>query len=161
MDGPVFSGASQVTCRLELEASVTVGDDGADGGSSTSVTLIVTPTVDVPPLPSRALTVTEYLDFSSWSSSALVRTCPLPESMSNEVASAPSSSYVSGSSSGSLASTGLPIGSPGPVFSATLNVREPPENPGFLLATSGFGDPVPEREYSLVPSSFFARTRTS
>ena len=92
MGGPVLSGATQLTWTLVLDTAVTVGDSGVDGGSTRSVTLIVTPAVDVPPLPSRALTVTEYLDFSSWFSAALVRIWPLPLSISNEAASVPSSS---------------------------------------------------------------------
>ena len=36
-----------------------------------------------------------------------------------------------------------------------------PENVGFLLATSGFGVPVPDRDQSLVPSALLARTCTS
>ena len=32
---------------------------------------------------------------------------------------------------------------------------------GGLLATSGFGVPVPERDQSLVPSALFARTCTA
>ena len=58
---PVLSGAVQITDRLSLlpVTGVTVGAPGADGGSSTSVTLIVTASVSVPPFPSSALTVTE------------------------------------------------------------------------------------------------------
>ena len=44
--------------------AVTGGAPGAAGGSSTSLTLIATAMVSVPPLPSSALTVTE-----SWTSS--------------------------------------------------------------------------------------------
>ena len=65
MGGPVFSGASHVTWRLVLEAGVIVGTSGFAGGSFTSVTVIVTPAVELPPLVSVAFTVTEYLDFSS------------------------------------------------------------------------------------------------
>ena len=60
MGGPVFSGASQLNCKLVLDSAVTAGANGVSGASSlTSVTLIVTLTASVPPLPSRALTATE------------------------------------------------------------------------------------------------------
>ena len=57
---PALAGAVQVTLRLvvEPEAAVTVGADGATGGSSTSVSVIVTVATAVPPLPSSAVTVT-------------------------------------------------------------------------------------------------------
>ena len=58
----------------------------------TSVTLIVTLTASVPPLPSLTLTATEYLDFSSKFSAAFVCIWPalLVTMMSNESASTPS-----------------------------------------------------------------------
>ena len=156
----MFSGSSQLTCRLVLDTAVTVGANGVSGGSAMSVTLIVTLTVALPPLVSVALTVTECLDFSSWFRSALARICPLPGSMSNDLASAPSSVWVTGSKSGSTAVTGLPIGSPALAFSVISNERVPAENIGFWLATSGFGDPVPDRDHSPVISPLFARTST-
>ena len=60
MAGPVFSGAVQVTSRLVLDPAVAVteGANGRPGGSSTSVRVIVTVMVSVPPLPSSALTMT-------------------------------------------------------------------------------------------------------
>ena len=45
MSEPVFVGSSQLTVTLLVEAPVTDGAAGASGGSSTSVTLIVTPWV--------------------------------------------------------------------------------------------------------------------
>ena len=57
---PALAGALQLTSRLSvvLAVAVTVGTPGAAGGSSSSVTLMVTATVSLPPLPSSALTVT-------------------------------------------------------------------------------------------------------
>ena len=81
--------------------------------------------------------------------------------MSNEAASIPSRMYVSTSPSGSRAAMRLPTSLLGGVFSATVNVSAPLENAGFLFATSGFGDPVPERDQSLWTSSLSARTCTS
>ena len=57
MAGPVLSGTLQVTFRLLGEATDTVGAAGLPGGSSTSVTLMTTPMLSVPPLPSSTLTV--------------------------------------------------------------------------------------------------------
>ena len=61
MSGPVFAGAVQVTIRLLFDPGLadTEGGAGTPGGSSTSVTVIVTAMVSVPSLPSSALTVTE------------------------------------------------------------------------------------------------------
>ena len=60
MGGPVFPGSSQLTCSLVLDTAVTVGANGVSGASpSTSVTLIVTLTASLPPLPSVTRTVTE------------------------------------------------------------------------------------------------------
>ena len=60
MGGPGLLGASQLTCRLVLEAAVTVGAVGVSGASpSTSVTLMVMLTASLPPLPSITRTVTE------------------------------------------------------------------------------------------------------
>ena len=60
MGGPSFAGSSQFTWMLVLEIAVTTGANGVSGASSlTSVTLIVTLTASVPPLPSRTLTATE------------------------------------------------------------------------------------------------------
>ena len=66
--GPVFVGATQATFRLVVDPAVgdTVGAAGMPGGSSTSVTVIVTVMVSVPPLPSSALTVTVWVDLASW-----------------------------------------------------------------------------------------------
>ena len=60
MAGPVFVGAVQLTSRLVLDPAVAVteGAAGRPGGSFTSVTVIVTVTVSVPPLLSSALTMT-------------------------------------------------------------------------------------------------------
>ena len=60
MAGPVFDGAVQVTSRLVLDPTVadTEGTAGRPGGSFTSVTVIVTVTVAVPPAPSEAVTMT-------------------------------------------------------------------------------------------------------
>ena len=59
MAGPVFVGAVQLTSRLVVDPpSVTEGAAGTPGGSFTSVTVIVTVTVSVPPLLSSALTMT-------------------------------------------------------------------------------------------------------
>ena len=56
--GAVLDDAAHLTSRLVVDPAV--GDTvGAAGGSSTSVTLIVTAMVSVPPLLSSALTVTE------------------------------------------------------------------------------------------------------
>ena len=86
----MFSGAIQRTDRLVALPS-TVGASGARGGSSTSVAFTVTSIVAVPPSPSSAFTVNVWLAFDSWSRSALVRSCPVLESMPNEPASGPSS----------------------------------------------------------------------
>ena len=66
---PLLSGAVQVTSRLSVvpETAETVGSAGAEGGSSTSAMSMVTAMVSVPPLPSSALTVTEYSACDSWS----------------------------------------------------------------------------------------------
>ena len=53
---PVVLGAVQLTLTLEVDAPDTVGAPGASGGSSTSLTLIVTPCV-VESVPSLAVTV--------------------------------------------------------------------------------------------------------
>ena len=68
MAGPVFVGAVQLTSRLVFDPAVadTVGAAGMPGGSSTSVTVIVTVMVSVPPLPSSALTMTVWVDLASW-----------------------------------------------------------------------------------------------
>ena len=60
MAGPVFVGAVQVTSRLVVDPAVATprAPPGCPGGSFTSVTVIVTVTVSVPPLPSSALTMT-------------------------------------------------------------------------------------------------------
>ena len=60
MAGPVFDGAAQLASRLVLDPAVAVteGAAGTPGGSFTSVTVIVTVTVSVPPLLSSALTMT-------------------------------------------------------------------------------------------------------
>ena len=56
---PVFAGAVQETSRLVVEAAETRGRAGAAGGSATSVRVMVTATVSLPPLPSSTLMVTE------------------------------------------------------------------------------------------------------
>ena len=58
MAGPVFSGAVQLTCTLSAAIPLTVGASGVSGGSSTSVTVIVTGTVALWPLGVCAVTVT-------------------------------------------------------------------------------------------------------
>ena len=60
MEGPVFAGASQPTVRLVVLPGVahTEGAAGRPGASFTSVTVIVTVTVALPPLPSTTLTIT-------------------------------------------------------------------------------------------------------
>ena len=57
---PVFRGAFQVTSRLQPVSfvAVTLGAPGADGGSSTSVTLMVTSIEALPPARSSAFTLT-------------------------------------------------------------------------------------------------------
>ena len=62
MAGPVFSGAFQLTVRLlcpSVSAASTVGASGFPGASFTSVTVMVTMMVSVPPLPSLTVTLTE------------------------------------------------------------------------------------------------------
>ena len=54
---PALVGAVQLTLTLLEDAPVTVGAPGASGGSSSSVTLIVTPCVAVALLLSVAVTV--------------------------------------------------------------------------------------------------------
>ena len=58
---PVSVGAVQLIDRLDGEPVIplTEGAAGAEGGSSTSVMVIVTVADAVPPLPSEAVTVTE------------------------------------------------------------------------------------------------------
>ena len=60
ISGPVFVGASHSTMRRSGKpvTAATVGANGRPGASSTSVTVIVTVTVSVPPFPSSALTTT-------------------------------------------------------------------------------------------------------
>ena len=60
MSGPVFTGASHSTLRTVSNPpiAITEGAAGCPGGSVTSVTVIVTVTVAVPPLVSSALTMT-------------------------------------------------------------------------------------------------------
>ena len=60
MGGPWLSGASQLAWTLVLDSAVTVGANGVSGASVlSSVTLIVTLTASLPPLPSLTLTATE------------------------------------------------------------------------------------------------------
>ena len=61
MSGPVFDGAVQFTDRLVglPSTAVTEGAAGRPGGSSTSVMVMVTARVSVPPLSSSAFSVTE------------------------------------------------------------------------------------------------------
>ena len=90
---PAFAGAVQFTFTLERDAAVTVGAPGASGGSSTSVTLIVTSCEDEF-VPSLAITVTVQFVRLSWFRSGPPCTviAPLPLSMSKKNASeAPSS----------------------------------------------------------------------
>ena len=54
----MFAGASHFTTTLVGVESPKVGASGAPGGSSTSVSVIVTSMQSLPPLPSLAVTVT-------------------------------------------------------------------------------------------------------
>ena len=58
---PVLDGAVQLTSNSVVESAValTVGAAGAEGGSASSVTLMVTATVSLPPFPSSTFTLTE------------------------------------------------------------------------------------------------------
>ena len=60
MSGPVLSGAAQLTVRLVVDPAVpdTEGAAGRPGASFTSVMVIVTVIVSVPPLLSSALMTT-------------------------------------------------------------------------------------------------------
>ena len=62
MGGPVLRGSFHVTSRLQPESFVgaTLGAAGFIGGSSISVTAIVTATKALPPSLSAALTLTLY-----------------------------------------------------------------------------------------------------
>ena len=63
---PVFGGADHSTTRLvPPSVSVTRGNLGASGGSSTSWTPMVTRMLSVPPLPSETVMVTSWLVFAS------------------------------------------------------------------------------------------------
>ena len=57
---PALAGAVQLTLRLVVEpaVAVTFGADGAAGGSSASVSAIITVVTAVPPLLSSAVTAT-------------------------------------------------------------------------------------------------------
>ena len=127
------------------------------------VTVIVTVTASLPPLPSVTRTVTEYLDFSSWFSSATVRIWPPSpvDTISNAPASGPSRLYRSGSPSWSVAVIRAPTSVFAGVFSATLSERDPPEKAGFLFAVSRFGAPDPGVDQRPVPSALCAATRTT
>ena len=137
--GPVVAGGDQLTSRLvvEPEVALTVGASGAEGFSSTSVTLIVTVAV-AESVPSDAVTSTSKL-FLGPSKFRRVRTptviWPLDESMSKLDASAPPSVYVSGSMLASVAVTAAPTLLPAGVFSATERVTVPLAKDGTLLTT--------------------------
>ena len=155
MGGPVFSGASQLTCRLVLDTAVTVGANGVSGGSLTSVTLIVTSdrvgSAPAVPHPHRHRVARLLLVVQRRARPYL----PAPTStmMSNESRPSLPGCRSACRRRGRGPRRRLPTSVPGGVFSATLNVRERLENAGFLFATSGFGDPVPERDQSLCPSA--------
>ena len=65
---PALAGAAQETDRLVLlpDTAETAGVAGALGGSSTSVTLMVTLATAVA-VPSETVTVTAWEDLASWS----------------------------------------------------------------------------------------------
>ena len=81
--------------------------------------------------------------------------------MPKEAASAPSSVYVSGSSSASSASTTAPTGRPGAVFSATSRVVPVPSANSGAVFDPPPVRPVPDADQSLGVSPFSARTRTA
>ena len=153
---PVLSGAVQLTLRLVVEAAVTVTFVGGSGGSATSVTFTVTVTLSAPPFPSLAVTVTVYCACASWSSTAAVANWP--ESMLKESASVPPPTLqvMVSPASASMASKASPTAVPTDLFSSTARVTESApvitgaELPGVAVAST----------QSLLPTLFFARTRT-
>ena len=145
-----MSGAVQVTSSSVVGADApaeTDGAAGASGGSSASVTVIVTGTVCEP---GETETDTLYDALDSWSSAVPDPTliCPVPASIANIDASVPLSVCVSPEPEPAV--TGAPTAVPAGEFSATE--RE---------ALAADGAAVAESDHGLVPSSFVAFTRTS
>ena len=126
MSGPPFrSGFVHVTVTLSVVPAVvvTVGWAGLPGFSFASVTFTVTAIVSVPPRRRRPSPSTCSSAFVSWSSAASVLICRVVPLNANDPASVPSSVYVSGSSSPSIAAgITAPMAVSAAVFSNTSRI---------------------------------------